>query len=203
MDFEREWEATHPENLRTEWPPVIDRHAFIAVLLLGIAGCACALDGWHSDWNTALDAAKSSGKPLLAVFAQDSCPECTRFENQVSGSSARTALRNAIKVRVEYNDNPRLAGQMGVKVTPTTVLLTAAGNYETVAFRQQGALGSRTIASLGRTIDRHCNTPRQNTPQGVATEAQQPANSYERPTQGYYYYQPSRYTPARRPYFSR
>jgi hypothetical protein len=124
----------------------------LAGLLLAVAP-ACLAQGWYGSWSAAVDASKKSGKPLIAVFEQDGCPECQRMESALQSGKARSALRNAVKVRLEYNDARGLAERFGVRATPTLMLFAPDSGFGDCLFREEGAMSVSALVRLGRNVD--------------------------------------------------
>ena len=125
--------------------------ALLIVALTLSAGFASA-QSLYSSWSSAVNASRSSGKPIMVVFEQNGCPDCSRMNRNLSASQARQALSNVIRVRLEYRSNQSLADRFGISATPTT-LVFAPNNTSDPIFREVGAMSVEAIAGLGRSLN--------------------------------------------------
>ncbi|MBX7247180.1 MAG: thioredoxin family protein [Candidatus Sumerlaeaceae bacterium] len=148
--------------------------AVLAGLILIFPAGAMALEGFYGEWSSALNAAKSSGKPLFVVFAHEGCPECAKLESVLAGERARQALDNAVKLLLEYSDYPQLADRYNVSATPTLILLSPDSNWTRCVYRDVGSQSVAEILAIGRRIDSMVAAPRKTEPT-AATSARQTA----------------------------
>jgi thioredoxin-related protein len=146
------------------------RAVALCITFLSLITANASADGWLRDYSSAAAAARESGRPLLLIFEQEGCPDCERLEEVLRMSTAETALRNAVKVKLDYSSYPRLADQFNISATPTIVLLQYTDGAFRTVYRSVGSLQAAAIASLGRRIDSLVNQPRQ--PRRVETASQ-------------------------------
>jgi len=123
------------------------------IFVLLIVGGRAGAQGWYADFSSALAAAKSTARPLLLIFEQEGCPDCARLETELRRSTSEAALRNAVKVKLDYSGYPRLANQFNVTATPTVILLKVNDGALRTVYRKVGSFQAGGIADLGRRID--------------------------------------------------
>lgn len=130
---------------------VVTAAFFIVACLAGRAWATPA--DWQEKWAPAKEAAQKLGRPLIVIFAQAHCPECQKMDRFLDSRTAQGALRNAVKVRLEFTDYAQLAQHFSITVTPTLLLLTPETKYQDYVYRQEGALNLAQIVSLGKSVD--------------------------------------------------
>lgn len=130
--------------------------ALVAVITAIAAPRPAMGQGWYSSWGAGVSAAKSSGKPMIVVFEQEGCPDCARMNSVMAGGRVRQALRNAVKVRLEYNDNRNIGSRFGINATPTLLLFSPDTGFGDFLFREEGAMSAGALVSLGRQVDSLC-----------------------------------------------
>lgn len=124
------------------------------VLFLSFPLVASAeLDGWLTSWKTGEKTAKQKQAPLVVIFAHEGCPQCEKMDHALATRKVRTALRNAVKVYLEYTDNASLASRFDVRVTPTLLVFSPATGFDAYIYREEGAMAPRDITVLARTVD--------------------------------------------------
>ncbi len=131
----------------------------VAILTAVASPQPAAAQGWYSSWGAGVSASKSSGRPLIVIFEQEGCPECEKMNGAMAGGRVRQALRNAIKVRLEYNDNRPLGSRFGINATPTLLLFSPDTGFGDFLFREEGAMSSGALVALGRQVDSLVHSP--------------------------------------------
>lgn len=82
-------------------------------LAMGLVLQAALLVGGADSYETALQAAKDNGQPMLVLVGADWCPGCVTMKNSTMPSIARTGgLKGVNYITVNYDQNPTLARQM-------------------------------------------------------------------------------------------
>ncbi len=123
-------------------------------LSVGMAGA----QSMYNSWSSGASASRSSRKPMMVIFEQVGCPDCARMNKNLSASQARQALKNVVRVRLEYRSNQELADRFDIGATPTT-LVFAPGNTSDPVFREVGAMSVDAIAGLGRSLNSRYGSP--------------------------------------------
>jgi thioredoxin-related protein len=84
--------------------------------------------GWHENIDQAVDAARTSGRPLLVAFHSHSCPPCRAMERDVLGhTSVQAGLCSFVPVRIDAFKEYEVAARYGVSATPTYLILDSTG----------------------------------------------------------------------------
>jgi protein disulfide-isomerase len=106
--------------------------AFVGVLALQSAAAAQQTTHWETSIDTAKRMAAQSNRFVLIVFSAPWCTACRAMENDVLGDPAVVAALSAsyvpAKLNVDYYRGT--AGQYGVSILPTTVILAPGGRQE-------------------------------------------------------------------------
>ena len=97
---------------------------------------------------------------MVAVFEQSGCPDCARMNQSLASNRARQALRNTIRVRLQYHSNESLADRFGISATPT-LLVFAPGKTNDPIFREVGSMTVDQLVSLGRSLASYSAPPAQ------------------------------------------
>jgi len=114
---------------------------FVAALLLGVTGARAQEAHWLSDYNKAVDQAKTDNKNLLLDFTgSDWCPWCIRMDKEVLNTREFKdyADKNLILVLVDFpqskqlpqkvqDQNSGLQQKFGAEGFPTFILLSKDG----------------------------------------------------------------------------
>lgn len=131
----------------------IHTFALIASLLFVAApGVSFALSGWSSSYSGGVSRARSASKPLLVVIAKHGCPACEELESNLARTNS--ALKSAVRVRVEADANPSLTARYAAAGTPTILVFTESNGYSSPVYTYTGVMGSGEIRQLGRSLDR-------------------------------------------------
>ncbi|PKO20071.1 hypothetical protein CVU37_00975 [candidate division BRC1 bacterium HGW-BRC1-1] len=128
------------------------RKITLLIVALSLSAGMAGAQSLYSSWSSAASASRSSNKAMMVVFEQNGCPDCSRMNKNLSASQSRQALKNVIRVRLEYRSNQSLADRFGIGATPTT-LVFAPGNTSNPVFREVGAMSIDAIAGLGRSLN--------------------------------------------------
>ena len=112
-------------------------HRFSGVLLLsGLLVHAGAVRGgdppdesaihWHTDLDTARLTARATDRPLLIVFGADRCPHCRRLHATTLSHPQIVHYigRRFVPVRLDVDQDARVAKILGVKSLPTSIVLS-------------------------------------------------------------------------------
>ncbi len=86
---------------------------------------------WLTDWTKATELAKSSGKPLLAVFSAEWCGPCQQMIKTVYPKpEVKEALKNWVAVYIDEAADPKRMEQFQVESFPTFILFSSDGKEE-------------------------------------------------------------------------
>jgi thiol-disulfide isomerase/thioredoxin len=105
---------------------------------------------WLTSFDSAWSKAYQQGRPLVVLFVHHGCPVCDQMDQNLAQPGAMDTLANAVKVRVEFTDNPAVVNRFGVKLTPTFLVLTPQGAE---AYREVGALSVDRLRQIQPAID--------------------------------------------------
>ncbi|QDU25505.1 thiol:disulfide interchange protein precursor [Anatilimnocola aggregata] len=82
-------------------------------LAMGLMLQAALLTSGADSYDTALQAAKDNGQPLVVLIGADWCPGCVTMKNSTMPSMARSGqLKNVNYATINYDQNPNLARQL-------------------------------------------------------------------------------------------
>ena len=97
-------------------------------------------DAWAAEWTymeqtrvqwqpyetATFEAAQAANRPVLVLVYADWCAWCKKYELETLEQPAirRRLQREWVPVAVDYDRQPQLAQQLGVRLVPTTLLLT-------------------------------------------------------------------------------
>lgn len=109
---------------------------FLAVILMvGLTGCYAASSGsaesivWINSYEEALKASEAQGKPVMIDFYADWCGWCRKLDAETyKDKDVITESRNFINLKVNTDNNSRLAGKYVVRGLPTIYFTDAKGN---------------------------------------------------------------------------
>jgi thioredoxin-related protein len=134
----------------------------IAMLLLGVVGAGAQEGQWLSNYNKAIDQAKTTNKKVLLDFTgSDWCPWCIRMDKEVLNTKEFKAYadKNLVLMVVDFpqtkqlpqevqDQNNNLQKKFDAQGFPTFVLLDKSGNVlgQQVGYLQGGP--SAFIAKL-------------------------------------------------------
>lgn len=108
---------------------------FVGVVMFSLSTVAQA-DAWNYltktqiEWRPygtdAFGEASSSGRPVFVLVYADWCEWCKKYELETLEQLAirERLAQEWVPVAVNYDDNPQLVRRLGVKLVPTTLLLT-------------------------------------------------------------------------------
>jgi len=108
---------------------------FVGVMMFSLSAAGQA-EEWNyrtqteTDWRQygtdAFSEASSYGRPVFVLVYADWCAWCKKYELETLEQPPirRRLEREWVPVAVNYNECPELARRLGVKLVPTTLLLT-------------------------------------------------------------------------------
>lgn len=104
---------------------------------------------WAADLAAAKTEAARRNKPILLHFGASWCRPCQEVETFVFRNPAvvRKLSETVIPVRVDYDQNPQLAAEFGVKSLPTDVVVTTS--EKVIQKRNSPTEASAYVAMLG------------------------------------------------------
>lgn len=81
---------------------------------------------WKADLKAAQKAAEETGRPMLIVFGAEWCAHCGRFEKSTLGDPQMAGLinREFVPVRLDFDEEQKIAEVMEVEALPCTVILS-------------------------------------------------------------------------------
>lgn len=108
---------------------------------------------WAADLATAKTEAARRNKPILLHFGASWCRPCQEVESFVFRNPAviRKLGETVIPVRIDYDQNPQLAAEFGVKSLPTDVVITTS---EKVLQKRNSPLEASAYVTMLDEIDR-------------------------------------------------
>ena len=145
------------------------------VLMAGVACClaagaarpafagpdAPASQNWLTDYNAALAAAESTGRPVLALFTgSDWCPHCKTLEHNVFGSEIfqNWAAKNVILLMIDLpqagitqevrDERSQVCINYGVRTFPSVLLLGPDGGKITAQTGYKGQSAGEWLAKM-------------------------------------------------------
>ncbi len=103
-------------------------------------------DIWYDDLNAASGAALNQYKPIMIFFSSSDCPWSRKLKDEVMKTpEVKAALKNFIPVRLDIDNNIKLAQRYGVRGSPTLVFLASDLSYIGIC---RGFLRSDPLAKL-------------------------------------------------------
>lgn len=127
------------------------RKILLLTIVMATLAVTAGAQSTYSSWSAAVQASRSRGLPIVAVFEQSGCPDCSRMNQALASGRTRQALRNTIRVRLQYHSNQSLADRFGISATPT-LLVFAPGKTDDPIFREVGSMSVDQLVSLGRSL---------------------------------------------------
>ncbi len=84
---------------------------------------------WVDEPGEALEAARLSGKPILAYITSDHCGYCKKMEKETWNEPAigRLVERGFVPLKLHASQHPEEVAALKVRAFPTTVLITPQG----------------------------------------------------------------------------
>lgn len=83
---------------------------------------------WRKSFASALAEAKRTKKPILVDFNAVWCAPCKELDQKTfSNATVVTVSRNFIPVKVDVDQEPKIAARYGVRALPTVAVLKANG----------------------------------------------------------------------------
>ncbi|MFN7574445.1 MAG: thioredoxin family protein [Planctomycetota bacterium] len=156
---------------------------WFAVACLAVwAGLGAPAFGQEIQWAADLAAAKTEAarrnKPILLHFGASWCRPCQEVETFVfrNPAVARKLGETVVPVRIDYDQNPQLAAEFGVKSLPTDVVVTTS--EKVIQKRNSPTEASAYVAMLAE-IER-AQAALANGGQAVLNEKNQLAESWEK-----------------------
>ncbi|MFM8498126.1 MAG: thioredoxin family protein [Planctomycetia bacterium] len=129
--------------------------------LFALPRCGRAADGWLTDYDAALAAATSTGRPVLALFTgSDWCPHCKTLEHNVFGSDVFQAWAkdNVVLLMVDLpqagisqavrNERSQICINYGVRTFPSVLLLGPDGRKITAQTGYKGQSAGEWLTSM-------------------------------------------------------
>jgi YHS domain-containing protein/thiol-disulfide isomerase/thioredoxin len=104
---------------------ILRKMLLLSVLLLTLQTNAAAQQrGWHSDYQTARELARSQNATLLVHVFGPECPPCQRMERTVFTDPAvqQALTAGIVAVKIDGAANPALIKQLGVRSYPSDVI---------------------------------------------------------------------------------
>ncbi len=100
---------------------------FVALYLVATRP-APVLEGWGTDYSSALTEAAADGKKVLVGFYMQRCPPCAAMDRRVlSKPAVKSALAGFVPIRVDVDRQSGLAERFGVLAAPTYAVVDADG----------------------------------------------------------------------------
>lgn len=105
---------------------------------------------WQPYHRAAFDEAQRTGRPLFVFVYADWCRWCRKFGTEtLETPDIRARLeRDFIPVAVDYDERRNLSRELGVRLVPTTLLLTPDGK------KLMRFFGVLSAAELAETLDK-------------------------------------------------
>jgi uncharacterized protein YyaL (SSP411 family) len=105
---------------------------------------------WRPYSRAAFDEAQQTARPLFVFVYADWCPWCRKYETEtLETPDMRARLeRDFIPVAVDYDERRNLSRELGVRLVPTTLLLTPDGK------KLMRFFGVLSAAELAETLDK-------------------------------------------------
>ena len=101
--------------------------AVLAVCLFALSAAAYAIS-WKSDFQSALKAARESGKPVMVDFYTDWCGWCKKLDTDTYSNARVSSLSDKfVCVKVDAEKNARLAAAYKVTGYPTVLFIDGNG----------------------------------------------------------------------------
>lgn len=123
------------------------------LLILLFAACLLAEDAdpWRSDYDAAVEEARSApARPLAVLVSHPTCAWCTRMKEESAGSEAvRRAAGDVIAVILDAAERPELAALAGIDSYPTLILVNRSGRE---VRRVKGYLPPNDLATVLRVL---------------------------------------------------
>lgn len=84
---------------------------------------------WHSKYDTAYRQMQAENRPMLVFVKSNACLYCKRMESQTYNHPAviRDVQQSFVPAVINSANEPVLAQQLGARVYPTTVIISADG----------------------------------------------------------------------------
>ena len=84
---------------------------------------------WHADFSAARHVVKEVQRPLLVLFTMDNCLYCTKIRQLTYQHEkvVSTISRSFVATVVNATKHPQLADHYGVRIFPTTVIISPDG----------------------------------------------------------------------------
>jgi thioredoxin-like negative regulator of GroEL len=108
----------------------------LSLALIAVAAATLALAGdfpegspaFATDFKKVAQEAESSGKPVVLVFSATWCPPCQLMKKDVYPAAEVKALHDKfLWAYIDVDQNPKLAGTMGVRGIPDVRFLSSKG----------------------------------------------------------------------------
>lgn len=111
---------------------------------------------WLTNFESARSKAYKQGRPLVVLFVHHGCPECDKMDGYLAQPGAMQTIASAVKVRIEFQQNPEVVNRFGVKFTPTFLVLTPQGGE---VYREVGALSPERLRQIQPAIEALVSAP--------------------------------------------
>ncbi|HEX3872459.1 MAG TPA: thioredoxin family protein, partial [Pirellulales bacterium] len=104
---------------------------FAAMLVLGITAPCLGQNAlrWENSLAEAQRVAAATNRLVIVHFSATWCQPCQRLEKQVFSQPGfgQSLAERFVAVKLDFDENPELAGRWGVQVIPTDVILSPDG----------------------------------------------------------------------------
>ena len=124
----------------------------IAALAIGVTAAAATPDVqpvFHSSFRAASDAAAADQSLVLLIFGAEWCGPCKLLEKNTLAAPEFLNQENPLHVaNVDIDQNKKMAGDFGIEVVPTLVLLTPDGK---IVSRQVGSVEAADLLAWLKT----------------------------------------------------
>ncbi len=106
--------------------------AFVTLLFISTYVCAAESGGpihWLTDISEAAKATRSQNRPLVLFVTMKGCTYCTRMKQQTYSDAevASHISSSYVAAQIDGRKNQRLARKIGVRVFPTTAIVSSEG----------------------------------------------------------------------------
>jgi thioredoxin-related protein len=123
------WEPDdlEPPRRGSRWTPIVIIGCAFALYWV-MTRPAPALEGWRTDYPSALAEAEAGNRKVLLAFHMQGCPPCNLMIRQVLNTAqVKAALEGFIPVRVDADRDAATPARYAVQGTPTYIVTDPGG----------------------------------------------------------------------------